>query len=287
MEPSVVEKAYAKINLDLYITDVRADGYHSISSFMQTIDLYDEIYVEKSDEIKISCTGKNIPLGPENTMYKALVLMREMYGASGYSIHIEKNIPVCAGLGGPSTDAAAVIRAVNRIEGYNLDASQMSKIGIKIGADVPFLLKGGLAKCEGVGEEITYYDCILPGFILLAKPNISVQTPWAYQEFDRISEPSLLPSNDLSNSLINLDFDGICKYLYNDLEKPVLPKYPIIAGLKKDIKNNGAKAVLMSGSGSTVFGLYENKEEIDKCINYLSSKYIDVEFISTKAVGKI
>lgn len=249
-------KAFAKINLTLDITGILENGYHSIASVMQTISLYDEISVEKNQvgEIRLFSGGgtfaEGMPLDEKNTCHKAARVFLEHIGSrDGVDIHIKKNIPSQAGLGGGSSDAATVLRLLNRLYDANLGYDKLRKLAAKVGADVPFLVTGGCALCEGMGEIITPIENGLTGYVLLMKPDFGISTPEAYRLFDE----KKLPYGHSSEAVVNSkSFHGL---LSNDLEKAVAN--PEIMWLKEEIVRLGASDSLMTGSGSCVYGLFE------------------------------
>ncbi|MCD8006036.1 MAG: 4-(cytidine 5'-diphospho)-2-C-methyl-D-erythritol kinase [Oscillospiraceae bacterium] len=252
-------KAYAKINLTLDVTGVLENGYHTISSVMQTISLCDEISVEKNSAGKIrlfSDGGKfadGMPLDEKNTCHKAASVFLEHIGASdGVDIHITKNIPSQAGLGGGSSDAATVLRLLNRLFDANLSYEELRALGAEIGADVPFLVTGGCALCEGIGDVLTPIEKGLSDYVLVMKPHdVWVSTPEAYRLFDE----KKLPYGNSSAAMVSklLSGERVCGLLSNDLEKAVAN--PEISGLKKEMVRMGMHDSLMTGSGSCVYSI--------------------------------
>lgn len=261
--------AYAKINLTLDVTGVLKNGYHSISSVMQTISLYDEIWVEKNQagEIKLFSEGgtfaEDMPLDESNTCRKAAVeFLRHIRATEGVDIHVRKNIPSQAGLGGGSSDAAAVLRLLNRLYEADLSYDELRKLAAKVGADVPFLITGGCALCEGVGEAITPVETGLTDYVLLAKPDFGISTPEAYKLFDK----KKLPFGTSTETVVNSDsFAGL---LSNDLEKAVAN--PKIEEIRQKLISLGASDSLMTGSGSCVYGLFEDKKAAEAAAKELS-----------------
>ncbi|MCD8107492.1 MAG: 4-(cytidine 5'-diphospho)-2-C-methyl-D-erythritol kinase [Oscillospiraceae bacterium] len=255
-------KAYAKINLTLDVTGKLENGYHSIASIMQTISLHDEISVEKNSagEIRLFADGgkfvKDMPLDEKNTCHKAASVFLEHAGISdGVDIYIEKNIPSQAGLGGGSSDAATVLRLLNRFFETKLSYDELRKLAAKVGADVPFLVTGGCALCEGMGEILTPIENGLTGYVLLKKPEFGISTPEAYRLFDEKKLPYGNSSKAVMNTVINGgSFHGL---LSNDLERAVAN--PEILMLKEEIVKLGGSDSLMTGSGSCVYGLFENE----------------------------
>lgn len=270
---SFSQKAYAKINLTLDVTGILPNGYHSLSTVMQTISLHDTVTVTLKDhpEIRIFCDEAGVPTDERNTCYKAAKLFLEAVGKAecGADIAIEKHIPSMAGLGGGSSDSAAVLRILNILLEKNLSADKLCEIAVKVGADVPFLINGGTALCEGVGENITPISYDVKHNILLVKPDFGISTPLAYKSFD----DKKLISADMSASLISAMHNGeaIYDYLSNDLETAVADEK--IIRIKQELKDCGAKASMMTGSGSCVYGLFDSESECLRALDRLSGRY--------------
>ncbi|MCD7785925.1 MAG: 4-(cytidine 5'-diphospho)-2-C-methyl-D-erythritol kinase [Oscillospiraceae bacterium] len=262
-------KAYAKINLTLDVTGILENGYHSIASVMQTISLYDEISVEKNNfgDIWVYSDGgefaDSMPLDEDNTCEKAAVeFLRYIKATEGVDIHVKKNIPSQAGLGGGSSDAATVLRLLNMLYNADLSYEELRGLGIGIGADVPFLVTGGCALCEGVGEVLTPIKTGLNGYVLLVKPDFGISTPEAYRLFDE----KKLPYGNSSEVVMNSG--NFSRLLSNDLEKAVAN--PDIEEIKRKLISLGASDSLMTGSGSCVYGLFEDKKTTDNAAKELS-----------------
>lgn len=259
---SLSDKAFAKINLSLDIVGKKEDGYHLLRSVMQTVSLYDEITVTfaDGDGIEVKCSEPDVPTNEKNTCYKAarFFMAAAQVEKAKIVISIEKNIPSMAGLGGGSADAAAVLRLMNEFFNSPISQNRLIEIAAKVGADVPFLLYGGTALCEGVGEKLTHIKPLKKQYVLLIKPDIGVSTPKAYKAFDN----GLFLSSLATDRLIKAIESGndIADYLANDLERAII--IPEIQEICQTILDNGAKASLMTGSGSCVYGLFDDE---DKC----------------------
>lgn len=262
--------AYAKINLVLDITGKREDGYHELKSIMQELSLHDHVDLEVNPDpyVKLFVTGGDgIPSDASNIAVKTANLIRETFRISeGVIIHISKRIPAEAGLGGGSADAAAVIRGMNVLFGLGMTTEQMMELGVKIGADVPYCILGGTALAEGIGEKLTVLPA-MPGVpVLLVKPVEGVYTQKAYEVFDRLSSVTH-PDTDGCVSLLNGKPESSSAWLRsfgnhcgNVLEPVAEKKIPQITEIKKVLTDNGAEFALMTGSGSTVFGVFaENR----------------------------
>ena len=271
-------KAYAKINISLYIVGKREDGYHLLEMIMQSIDLYDEISIEKQKEdITITCDKQYVPVDERNLAYKAAKLFKEEYNiTSGVSININKNIPVCAGLAGGSTDAAAVLKIMNKLFDINASEEKLMELGLKLGADVPYCISGGTAICKGIGEEVTKLKPFKDKILVLVKPPFGVSTKVVYQEFklDRVrNHPN---TNLLINAIENDNLEEVCSNMKNLLENVTLRKHKVLINIKEEMKRYGSVGTMMSGSGPTVFAFFDDMLSAQRCFEKMKLKYNDV-----------
>ena len=249
--------APAKINISLDILKKRSDGYHELKMIMQTISLYDEISVEKNNKIYIDSNNKNIPLDNKNLAWKAAEYFfsyTKLLG--GCNIYIKKNIPDGAGLGGGSSNAATVLLALNDIYKTNLSNEELINISLKIGADVPFFIIKGTCLAEGIGEKLTKIKNNTNPYILIYKPEFSISTKWAYENVNLNNKPKYNIDNIVKN-LMKSDYKF--EDIFNYLEYVSISKYPEIETIKSKMKKLGATSSLMSGSGSSVFGIFDDK----------------------------
>lgn len=268
----VEERAYGKINLSLDVRGRRENGYHDVSMVMQTVDIYDIISLNKlenEDEIKLTANVDNIPLDETNIVYKAVKLVKEEYGINeGVLAHIEKHLPIAAGMGGGSSDCAAALRGMNRLFELGLSDEKLEELGVRLGADVPFLIKGGIALAEGIGEKLTTLPAFPECVLVIAKPDLGVSTKEVYEAFDGLKEVKHPDIGKLVNSLGNTKLKDIVKLLGNVLEEVTVNKYKIIEKIKTLLLENDAVFSMMTGSGPTVFGIFENSEQAEKaCVN--------------------
>lgn len=270
-------KAPAKINLTLEVLNKRNDGYHVIKSLMQTISLYDEVTVEVEENIcgiKIICNDPNVPTDESNIVYKAVVKFCEFTNTKlpDLTIDIDKNIPVEAGLAGGSADAAAVIVALNKLFDKGLDADALCDIGEEVGADVPFCILGGSMIAEGVGNILTPLPHMPECYIAVVKPHSSISTKYAYELVDE-GKPSFRDdyTDKVAEAICDNDLDAIANNLYNQFE--TVTDLPEVDKIKSIIKNYRAKGSLMSGSGSAVFGLFDNKGDADDALDELNNSF--------------
>ena len=256
-------KALAKINLGLDVVRRREDGYHEVRMVMQTIHLYDQLRIQKSETpgIQIHSNLSFLPVNENNLVYKAgKLLMDEFDIHTGVSVELNKRIPVAAGMAGGSTDAAAMLYGMNQLFGLKLKRKDLMERGVQIGADVPYCIMRGTALAEGIGEKLSSLPPMVKCPVLIAKPAVSVSTKFVYQNL-KLNEQTPHPDIDaLITDIRNSDLDNICADMGNVLETVTIPNYPVIAQIKEQMLKSGAKASMMSGSGPTVFGLFGDEE---------------------------
>ncbi|WP_096225975.1 4-(cytidine 5'-diphospho)-2-C-methyl-D-erythritol kinase [Geobacillus sp. FJAT-46040] len=265
-------KAPAKINLSLDVLYKRPDGYHEVKMVMTTIDLADRIELvalPEEDAIRIVSQNRFVPDDCRNLAYQAAKLLKETFSIrQGVAISIAKHIPVAAGLAGGSSDAAATLRGLNKLWQLGLTMDELAELGAKIGSDVAFCVYGGTALATGRGEIITPIASPPPCWVVLAKPPIGVSTAEVYRnlELERVSHPDV---DAMVRAIERQDYAAICRLVGNVLEEVTLKKYPEVAHIKEQMKRFGADAVLMSGSGPTVFGLIEHDSRMQRVYNGL------------------
>ena len=255
-------KAYAKINLGLDVIKRLPNGYHQVKMIMQTVDICDELFLEKAASgITLTTDSGELPADKSNLIYKAALLMQEKFGLTeGVRIHLKKNIPIAAGMAGGSADAAAAMKGISRLFGLDASLRQLTDCGVTIGADVPYCLMGGTALAEGIGEKLTALPSAPHCYILVAKPAISVSTKYVYEHLDAAGL-SYHPDIDGMRAAIEAgSLQGILSRMGNVLETVTVPAYPIIDTLKRRMCELGAANSLMSGSGPTVFGIFLEHE---------------------------
>ncbi len=264
----VLQKAYAKINLHLDITGIRQDGFHCVNTVMQTVSLCDTVTLSLTPErgIFISCDKANVPTGEKNIAWKAANSFLSAIGAdTGVKIHIEKRIPMAAGLAGGSADAAAVLRGMNGLCGYPLDTSELCKLASSIGSDVPFCVVGGSAFADGKGDILHSFPALPDCTLLIACGGEGVSTPEAYGmldrrfDFFRAYKPRSLEA--LKEALCSGDTAAVAKSTFNIFEEPILSVRPVARKIKENMLSLGALGAMMSGSGPSVFGFFESEEK--------------------------
>lgn len=270
---NITLKALAKINLGLDVVRRREDGYHEVRMIMQTIHLYDKLDIAKTKERGIAITSNlsYVPTNENNLVYKAgKLLMDEFDIKEGVSVNLQKRIPVAAGMAGGSSDAAAMLYGMNEIFGLGLSRQQLMDRGVKIGADVPYCLMRGTALAEGIGEKLTSLPPMVKCPVLIAKPQISVSTKFVYQNL-KLDENTVHPDIDqLVEDIENKDLHAIASHMGNVLETVTISEYPVIAEIKEHMLNAGAINSMMSGSGPTVFGLFEDEETARKAYDVIA-----------------
>lgn len=254
-------KALAKINLGLDVVRRREDGYHEVRMVMQTIHLFDRLEMAKnsSGEISITTNLSFLPTNRNNLIYRAAELLREEFQIKdGLTINLHKHIPVAAGMAGGSTDAAAVLYGMNRMFDLGLKREELMERGVKIGADVPYCIMRGTALTEGIGEKLTALPPMVKCPVLIAKPQISVSTKFVYENL-RLNDKTVHPDIDaLVENIRKKDLNAVASEMGNVLETVTIPNYPVIAQIKEHMLEQGAVGAMMSGSGPTVFGLFED-----------------------------
>ena len=257
----------SKVNLGLDVLRRRDDGYHEVRMIMQTLKLCDELYFEETQkkEIRIVCNSENLECDENNLIYKAARLIMDEAGIDrGLDIRLKKNIPIAAGMAGGSSDAAATLVALNKMFGIDFDIAKLKEIGVKIGADVPYCIEGGTQLSEGIGEKLTRLKDAPQCFVVVAKPHIGVSTKYVYENL-HVETIKTHPNIDAMLKGIDAgDLIEISSHMENILENVTEKKYPVIAMLKSKLKSMGALNSLMSGSGPTVFALFDDRNKADK-----------------------
>ena len=270
-------KALAKINLGLDVVRRREDGYHEVRMIMQTIHLYDRLDIKRTKEsgIQIQTNLSFLPVNENNLIYKAAkLLMDEFSITDGVSVKLDKRIPVAAGMAGGSTDAAAMLFGMNRLFSLGLTKRQLMERGVQIGADVPYCIMRGTALAEGIGEELSPLAPMVKCPVLIAKPSISVSTKFVYQNL-KLDDTTIHPDIDLLIEDIKAkNLHDIAAHMGNVLETVTIPNYPVIDEIKKHMLSHGAVGAMMSGSGPTVFGLFDDEDTAKKAYKAMRSSHL-------------
>lgn len=255
-------KALGKINLGLDVLGRRENGYHDVRMVMQTLYLYDQITIEKTEKpgIELSTNLFYLPVNENNLAYRAAdLLMQEFEVEEGVKITLEKHIPVAAGMAGGSSNAAAVLYGINRMFSLGLSQEELMERGVKLGADVPYCIMRGTVLAEGIGEILTPLPAMPRCTVLVAKPPISVSTKLVYEKLDAHEIENHPDIDGVLEGLERQDLKKIASSMGNVLERVTVEEYPVIEEIKEMMKENGALNAMMSGSGPTVFGLYSDK----------------------------
>jgi 4-diphosphocytidyl-2-C-methyl-D-erythritol kinase len=275
-------RAPAKINLRLRIVGKRADGYHLVDSIMVAVTLYDELVIKKrrlkntpcarQSPLRVTCDDPHVPAGEANLAYRAAALLLKEAGAvQPLDIHIRKRIPMGAGLGGGSTDAAATLLGINRLLGLRFSESRLEKIASLLGADVPFFIRARPSRAQGIGEKLTPLKKMLAWWVVILYPGFPVSTAWVYGNL-----PKNLTKSHANTRLTTLlrSAPNFADLLVNDLEAVTVKRYRRIKRLKDDLFKVGAAGASMTGSGSAVFGIFGSREKANKAYNTLRRNHI-------------
>jgi 4-diphosphocytidyl-2-C-methyl-D-erythritol kinase len=259
---SLTLQAPAKVNYRLDVIRRRPDGYHDLRMVMQRVNLCDTITITLTGAPGISVTcGKNgVPDGPGNIAWKAAKALLDLADqGQGAAVDIAKHIPVAAGLGGGSSDAAAVLMGMNELLGLGLSKQRLMEIGLTLGADVPFFVFQKPALAEGVGEQLAPMPAMPAAWVLLVNPGVHVSTAWVYRSLQLTNREGLAKLPELFRSI-----EDVCSIFSNDLESVTIPAFPVIAEIKETMLREGAAGAMMSGSGPTVFGLFRDRESAER-----------------------
>ena len=282
MKKTLIVQAPAKINIGLWVKSKRPDGFHDLETIFQTISLMDSITLHESFEegIRVTCNNKSVPTGEDNIAFRAARIFLERLGIEpALDIHIEKRIPMAAGLAGGSTDAAAVLTGLARLYERTVTPAEFLEMASFLGSDVPFLIKGGLARGAGRGEKLDFYDMPKNQLIVVVvmPHDVSVSTKWCYENY----RPGNNEIKSRSFEMIleayqKADLATLNKVIFNDLESVSLQRYPIIQKIKELLSSTGDGVVLMSGSGPSVFGLFDDKRKALNAVNALKGVPADI-----------
>ena len=287
---SIQLKAYAKINLGLDVIRRRPDGYHDVKMIMQTVNLYDKLNIHTSKvegnnkaQIFLTCSLSYLPVDENNLVYKAAKLLMDRYSIEdNIHIHLEKIIPIAAGLAGGSSDAAATLYGMNRLCKLKLSKKELMDLGVKLGADIPYCILRGTALSEGIGEQLTPLKPFPSCHLVLIKPSINVSTKYVYESLvldDTTKHPDI---NKIITYINEENLYGAASEFHNVLEDVTIQDHPIIASLKNEFMELGAITALMSGSGPTVFALFDSKEKAKKAYQIMKYKEVGKQVFLTE-----
>lgn len=282
-------RAYGKINLGLDVVRKRPDGYHDLDMIMQTVGIYDDVVIKttgKKGEIKVETDAMVLPNDEGNLAYRAAKLLLDEFDIDdGVDIYIKKVIPIAGGMAGGSSDCAATLKGINELFGLGLDEEALKKRGVTLGADVPYCIMGGTALARGIGDELTRLpappDCI----VLIAKPPISVSTAYVYGHI----RPDNIEKRPDIEGIIKCIKDGDLKemagLIYNVMEEVTVREHPIINDIKNTMLEAGALNSIMSGSGPTVFGLFDDEVKVQEAMELLAQRKLTEQLYKTRFVN--
>ncbi len=280
-------KAYGKINLALDVLRKREDGYHDLDMIMQMVDVYDDIIIEKNNnkDIVVKTDKAVLSNGKDNLAYMAAKTLMDEFGISqGVVITINKRIPIAGGMAGGSSDCATTMIGINQMFNLGLDKKALMERGVKLGADVPYCILGGTAIARGIGEVLTPLKTPPQCHVIIAKPPVSVSTAFVYGHI-RPNQIKKHPDVEkMVEAINNQDLKMLASLLSNVMEEVTIPEYPIIQDIKEVMLENGALNSIMSGSGPTVFGLYDDKESAEKTVELLKEKKLTEQLYLTKFI---
>lgn len=286
---SIRLKARAKINLGLDVLGKREDGYHEVRMVMQTIGIYDRLILTKipEEEIRITSNLAFLPVNENNLIYKAIKLLKDEYHfPGGISVDLNKFIPVAAGMAGGSTDAASTMFGVNRLFGLNLSMGKMMELGVRLGADVPYCVMRGTALAEGIGEKLTRITPVPHMWILIAKPQINVSTRLVYEQLDMGGIQKHPDIDGIIRAIEAQDVVRIAQSMGNVLENVTVPLYPVIETIKQDMLSHGAINAMMSGSGPTVFGIFDDRAKMREAAEVLKQSHLAKTVFATQIYNR-
>ena len=286
---SIRLKARAKINLGLDVLGKRDNGYHDVRMVMQTVGIYDRLIINKipEDDIRIDINLKFLPVNENNLIYKAYKLMKDEYGFSGgIEVDLNKFIPIAAGMAGGSTDAASAMFAINKLFNLGLSNRELMEQGVKIGADVPYCIMRGTALAEGIGEKLTSLPGLPRCYVLVGKPGINVSTKLAYEN---LNLNSIQKHPDIDGMLLdieNQDIYSLTSKMENVFEPGIIRQYPVIQEIKDLMEANGALKAMMSGSGPTVFGIFDDRAKMREAAEVLKQSHLAKTVFATQIYNR-
>ena len=283
----VTKLAYGKINLGLDVLGKREDGYHLVRMIMQTVEVHDTVVVETNTtgEITMTCDNDTLPVDENNLCIRAAKLLKDEFNFDGgVNISLTKRIPVAAGMAGGSADAAAVLKAINQLFDLGLSKKDLMKRGLLLGADIPYCIMGGTALAEGIGEELTRLSPMPDAQVLIAKPPVDVSTGQVYKALDSLKSYEHPNIDALIHAIEYEDVFGIALKMGNVLGDVTMPMVPEIQKLIEIMEENGAIRAMMTGSGPTVFGIFDDADEMEVCRKKLEELNLCENLYSTSTI---
>lgn len=286
---TIIKRAYGKLNLSLDIVGKCEDGYHLVCMVMQTVDLYDELTIQKTDKpgIQLTTDRPDLPTNEDNLIYKATkLLFDEFQIKGGVSIHLKKQIPIAAGMAGGSADCAATLLGINTLFDLKLTEQDLQKRAVTMGADIPYCIMGGTALSEGIGEVLTPISPVPDCHVLLVKPNIDISTKWVYQTLRWNTLTSHPDTKKMLSALEAQSLSEVSATMENVLETVTIPAYPVIASIKEKLLSLGAINAMMSGSGPTVFGIFQDAAQMEKAAAALRDSHLAKVVFATEVYNR-
>ncbi|MBI3193932.1 MAG: 4-(cytidine 5'-diphospho)-2-C-methyl-D-erythritol kinase [Ignavibacteriae bacterium] len=269
----IIKNAYAKINIGLRILRKRPDGYHDLETVFHRVNVKDELKFEEAKLVTVNSSHPHLPNERYNLCARAAMLYKRHFGVKkGVSISLKKNIPIGAGLGGGSADAAATLLAINELWNQNYSAEELLPLAATLGSDIPFFLKNESAYATGRGEELLYFKLDIPYWIVVVYPNVHVSTPWAYSQLKVNSEKLKVGLNNILLQHIN-EPKSWSQTIQNDFEENVFAHHPFIAEVKLNLIESGAVFAQMSGSGSSVYGMFYEEETAKRVVEEMKVNF--------------
>ena len=284
------EAAWAKLNLSLDVLGTRPDGFHDLRMIMQSVDLHDDVTVtlDGTGVCRAETNRSYLPCGADNVAVRAAQVFLERAGLDcGVHIRLHKRIPVCAGLGGGSSDAAAVLRALERLTGAGFTRTQLEEMGAEIGSDVPYCVAGGTMLAEGIGEVLTPLPHAPQAFVVLCKPPVAVSTPAIYRAIDSVDITRRPDTQAMLRALKDGDLQAVSALLYNVMQPVTANMHPEIDDICRIMREHGAMNAIMSGSGPTVFGLFADRARAEKAKKFLAAHYAEVFLTKFCRAGQV
>lgn len=278
-------KAFGKINLALDVVGKREDGYHEVKMIMQTVQMYDYLIISKNREkgIRIQTNLSFLPTNENNLVYRAAKILMDEFGIEeGIDIKLDKFIPVSAGMGGGSSDAATVLMGINKMFGLGLKKHQLMERGLQLGADVPYCVLRGTCLAQGIGEKITTLPPMPNCYVALVKPSVTVSTKNVYENLNLDNLDQHPDISGMIREIKQQNLRGIADKMENVLEIVTVVQYPVIEQIKESLKKDGAMNALMSGSGATVFGLFERREDVVKALKNIKQQRLARQLFITE-----
>ena len=284
----IERKAYAKINLGLDVTGKRDDGYHIVRMIMQNVDIFDTLTFEDNDsgEIILTANSPKIPTDESNLICKVAKQLQKEFGVTkGANIDLVKRIPVAAGMAGGSTDGAAAYEALNELWGLGMDKKKMCELAVSLGADIPYCIMGGTALAEGIGEELTTIPDMPDCQLVVVKPDIDVSTGWVYKELDSKEIENHPDIDGIRKAIEDNDLKTMCELMGNVLEPVTASKYEVIGKLEALLTESGAVRAIMTGSGPTVFAVFDDAEKAKQGYNAICRSNLALQVFLTGPVN--